>query len=85
MKPPTVSSNMYLLDGSVTLIRYNYLKIAATREGQIYKLLESDWIQKIQEVQVVDLDKEQYKNREATYVLRSIIKEFVKSFHKGLT
>ena len=29
------------------LIRYNYLKIAVTRESQIYELLESDWIQKI--------------------------------------
>ena len=26
------------------LIRYNYLKIAATKEGQVYKLLESNWI-----------------------------------------
>jgi len=28
---------------------------------------------------------EQYKNREATYVLRSIAKEFIKLFYKGLT
>jgi len=28
---------------------------------------------------------EQYKNREATYILRSIIKEFIKLFYKGLT
>jgi len=27
---------------------------------------------------------EQYKNREATYVLRSFIKEFIKLFYKGL-
>ena len=29
------------------LIRYNHPKIAATRESQIHKLLESDWIQRI--------------------------------------
>ena len=32
------------LDG---LVRYNYPKIIATREGQVYKSLESNWIQKI--------------------------------------
>ena len=29
------------------LIRYNYLKIAATREETTYKTLESEWLQKI--------------------------------------
>ena len=67
------------------LIRYNYLKIAAIREtSQIYKLLESDWTQKIQEAQVEDPDLEQYENREATYVLRAIAEEFVKEFYKGM-
>ena len=40
------------------LIRYNFLKFIVTRESQIYKLLKSNQIQKIQEAQLKDLDLE---------------------------
>jgi len=33
---------------------------------------------------VEDLDLEQYKNREVTYMPKSIAEEFVKEFHKGI-
>ena len=63
------------------LIRYNYPKIAVTQE---YKLLESNQTRRIQEVQAKDLDVNQYKVREATYILREIAEEFVKEFYKGI-
>jgi len=67
------------------LIRYNHPKIAATQEGQIHESPESDWTQKIREAQSEDPDSEQYENREATYVPRSIAEEFIKEFHEGMT
>ena len=67
------------------LIRYNYLKVVATREeSQTYKLPESKWAQKIQEAQVEDLDLEQYKNQEAIYIPQLVVKEFVIEFYKGI-
>ena len=35
-------------------------------------------------MQQQDLDSEDYKYRELTYVSRSIAKEFIKDFYKGL-
>ena len=67
------------------LVRYNHPKLAATKESQIHESPESDWTQKIQEAQAEDPDADQYENREATYVPRSIAKEFVSEFHKGMT
>ena len=61
------------------LIRYNYPKIIAT-----YKLLESNQTKRIQEVQAKDLDINQYKVREVTYVLREIAEEFIKDFYRGI-
>ena len=63
------------------LIRYNYSKIAATQE---YKLLESNQTKRIQKVQAKDLDADQYKAREVTYILRGITEEFIKEFYKGM-
>ena len=63
------------------LIRYNYPKLAATQE---YKLLESNQSKRIQEVQAKDLDIEQYEVREATYILKEIVEEFIRDFYKGL-
>ena len=63
------------------LIRYNYPKIVVTQE---YKLLESNQTRRIQEVQAKDLDIGQYKVREAIYILREIIEEFIKEFYKGI-
>ena len=36
-------------------------------------------------MQQQDLDSKDYECRELMYVLRSIVKEFVKDFYKGLT
>ena len=66
-------------------IRYNYLKIIVTSEIQIYKLPKSNQIKKIQEVQLKDLDLEQYKNKEVIYILRLITEEFIREFYKGIT
>ena len=63
------------------LIRYNYPKLAAIQE---YKLPKSNQIKRIQEVQAKDLDVKEYKAREAIYILRGIIKEFVKEFYRGI-
>ena len=63
------------------LIRYNYPKIAVTQE---YKLLESNQTKRIQEVQAINLDVEQYKVREVMYILREIVEEFIKEFYKGI-
>ena len=60
-------------------IRYNYPKLAA-----VHKVLELYQIQRIQEAQQQNLDNKDYKYRELTYVLKSIIKEFIKDFYKGL-
>ena len=66
------------------LVRYNYPKLAVIKKSQIYKLPESNQTQRIQEAQIEDLDVDQYKNREVTYILRSIAKEFISEFHKGI-
>ena len=63
------------------LIRYNYPKLVATQE---YKLLESNQTKRIKEVQAKDLDIDQYKVREVTYILRGIIEEFIKDFYRGV-
>ena len=42
-------------------------------------------MQRIQEAQQQDSNSEDYEYRELTYILRSIIEEFVKDFYKGLT
>ena len=63
------------------LIRYNYPKIVATQE---YKLLESNQTRRIQEVQTKDLDVDQYEVREAIYILRGIVEEFIKEFYRGI-
>ena len=41
-------------------------------------------MQRIQKAQQQDLDSKDYKYRELMYVLKSIIKKFIKNFHKGL-
>ena len=63
------------------LIRYNYPKIVVTQK---YKLLESNWTKRIQEVQAKDLDADQYEVREATYIPRGIVEEFIKDFYRGI-
>ena len=63
------------------LIRYNYSKIVVTQE---YKLLESNWSKRIQEVQAKDLDIEQYKVREVIYILKGIVEEFIKDFYREI-
>ena len=61
-------------------IRYNHPKLAA-----VHKVLKLYWMQRIQEAQQQDLDSKNYKCRELTYVLKSIVEEFIKDFYKGLT
>ena len=39
---------------------------------------------RLQEAQQQDLNSKDYKYRELTYILESIIKEFIKDFYKGL-
>ena len=63
------------------LIRYNYPRIIVTQE---YKLLKSNQTKRIQEVQAKDLEIDQYKAREAIYILRGIVEEFIKEFYKGI-
>ena len=63
------------------LIRYNYPKLVVTQE---YKLLESNQIKRIKEIQAKDLDVNQYKVIEATYILRGIVEEFIKDFYRGI-
>ena len=63
------------------LIRYNYPKLVATQE---YKLLENNQTRRIQKVQAKDLDIEQYKVREAIYILREILEKFIKDFYRGI-
>ena len=46
-----------------------------TREFLVIKILK---------VQLEDLDMEHYKNKEVTYILRLIAKEFIKKFYKGI-
>ena len=41
-------------------------------------------MQKIQKAQQQDLDSKDYKYKKLIYILRSIIKEFIKDLHKGL-
>ena len=41
-------------------------------------------MQKIQEAQQQDPDNKDYKYRELTYILKSIVKEFIKDFYKRL-
>ena len=41
-------------------------------------------MQKIQEAQQQDSDSKDYKYRKLIYILKSIAKEFIKDFHKGL-
>ena len=41
-------------------------------------------MQKIQKAQQQDLDSKDYKYKKLIYILKSIIKEFVKDFHKRL-
>ena len=69
------------------LIRYNYLKLAAIRECRLvrsYNIPKSIQLQRIAEVQLEDLDLEEYINREVIYILGEIIKEFIKEFYKGI-
>jgi len=62
-------------------IKYNYLKLAVTQE---YKLLKSNWEQRIVKAQSKDKDLDDYINQEVIYVPRSIAEEFVKEFYKNL-
>ena len=64
------------------LIRYNYPKIVATQE---YELPESNQTRRIQEVQIEDLDIDQYEVKEAIYIPKGIIEEFIKDFYRGIT
>ena len=61
-------------------IRYNYPKLAV-----VYKVLELYQMQKIQKAQQQNLDSEDYKYKELMYILRNIVKEFIKDFYRGLT
>ena len=42
-------------------------------------------MQRIQEAQQQDLNSKDYKYRELIYIPKSIVKEFIKDFHKKLT
>ena len=42
-------------------------------------------MQRIQKAQQQDLDSKDYKYRELTYILKNIVKEFIKDFYRGLT
>ena len=67
------------------LIRYNYLKLAAINKlNRVYKILESFQAQRILKVQLKDLKVEQYLYREVIYILRILVKEFIKEFYKGI-
>ena len=57
-------------------VRYNYLQLAGT-----YEALESLQEQQIQETQAEDLEIENYKNQEITYILRNIAEKFIKDFY----
>jgi transposase InsO family protein len=61
-------------------IRYNHPQLKATSEAP-----KSEWSQRIKEAQEHDPDTEYYKDRESTYVPRSVAEEFVKEFHRGMT
>ena len=41
-------------------------------------------MQRIQKAQQQDLDSKDYECRELIYILRNIIKDFIKDFYKGL-
>ena len=41
-------------------------------------------MQKIQEAQQQDLDSKDYKYRKLIYILKSIIKEFIKDFYRRI-
>ena len=62
-------------------IRYNHPKLVATQE---YKAPESDWEWRISEVQSEDKSLDDYVNWEIMYILKTIVKKFVKEFHKNL-
>ena len=59
-------------------IQYNHPQLAG-----IYKALVSLWTQRIQETQSKDEDLKNYSERKATYIPKSIAKEFVKEFYKN--
>ena len=67
-------------------IRYNYLQLIVTYKEleRVYKLLKSFQAERILKVQLKDLDYEKYINRELIYILKDIIKVFVKDFYKGI-
>ena len=60
-------------------IQYNYLKLV-----EVYKVLKLYKIKKIKKVQQQDLNSKDYKYKELIYILKDIIKEFIKNFYKGL-
>ena len=60
-------------------IRYNYLQLAGTHKAP--KSLQEE---RIKEAQEENLESENYENQEVIYILKSIIKEFVKEFHGNL-
>ena len=41
-------------------------------------------MQRIQEAQQQDLDNKDYECRELIYILKNIVKEFIKDFYRGL-
>jgi len=56
-------------------IKYNHLKLAVMQE---YKSLESNWEQRITKSQLEDKSLDDYTNQETIYILRDIVKEFIK-------
>ena len=67
------------------LIRYNYPKLTIIDKlNRVYKILESFQGQKILKAQLKDLKVEQYLNREVIYIPKTLIKEFIEEFYKGI-
>ena len=61
-------------------IRYNHPQLKATNKAP-----ESEWSQRIKEAQEHNPDIKYYKDRESTYIPKSVAEEFVKEFHRGIT
>ena len=62
-------------------IKYNHPKLTVTQE---YKLLKSSQEQRIIKAQSEDKSLDNYVNQEIIYILRNIVKEFMKEFHRNL-
>ena len=59
-------------------ICYNHFQLTRTHKAPV-----SLWTQKIQKAQFENENSEKYKNCKATYILKNIVKKFVKKFYKN--